>query len=183
MTVPVHGQPGTGIRFDWGLAGAAELGRVCAALVVVDVLSFTTSVEVAVSRGMRVHPFPWGEQAAEWFDTVKGVEWVSEKSRIRCEKCTQLRLEITALKAKQGGYDAFATTLSVSPHKDADLINRIGLHAATVSGVPFLEADYKQEGGFQRSIEMSREQDMYRQNYCGCVFSRLERKRYAKIKA
>ncbi|BCJ65315.1 hypothetical protein GCM10009779_19780 [Polymorphospora rubra] len=59
-------QPGSGARFDWGLAGAAELGRVCAALVVVDVLSFTTSVEVAVSRGMRVHPFPWNDQAAEY---------------------------------------------------------------------------------------------------------------------
>ncbi|MEU4565938.1 2-phosphosulfolactate phosphatase [Micromonospora sp. NPDC023956] len=66
MSAPVHTQPGTGARFDWGLAGAAELGRVCAALVVVDVLSFTTSVEVAVARGIRVHPFPWGEQAADY---------------------------------------------------------------------------------------------------------------------
>ncbi|WP_371686170.1 2-phosphosulfolactate phosphatase [Micromonospora sp. 15K316] len=62
----VYAQPGSGARFDWGLTGAAELGRVCAALVVVDVLSFTTAVEVAVSRGTRVHPFPWGEQAAEY---------------------------------------------------------------------------------------------------------------------
>jgi 2-phosphosulfolactate phosphatase len=60
---PPHGQPGAGARFDWGVAGAAELGRVCAALVVVDVLSFTTAVEVAVGRGVRVHPFPWDEQA------------------------------------------------------------------------------------------------------------------------
>lgn len=59
LAAAVHGQPGSGARFDWGLTGAAELGRVCAALVVVDVLSFTTSVEVAVARGMRVHPFPW----------------------------------------------------------------------------------------------------------------------------
>ncbi|MEV5693755.1 2-phosphosulfolactate phosphatase [Micromonospora globbae] len=66
MRAAVFAQPGSGARFDWGLTGAAELGRVCAALVVVDVLSFTTAVEVAVSRGMRVHPFPWGEQAAEY---------------------------------------------------------------------------------------------------------------------
>ena len=66
MVAAVHAQPGSGARFDWGLAGAAELGRVCAVLVVVDVLSFTTTVEVAVGRGMRVHPFPWGEQAAEY---------------------------------------------------------------------------------------------------------------------
>lgn len=59
-------QPGTGARFDWGLAGAAELGRVCGVLVVVDVLSFSTALDVAVGRGMRVHPFPWGEQAEEY---------------------------------------------------------------------------------------------------------------------
>ncbi len=71
--MPVHGQPGTGVRFDWGLSGAAELVRVCSVLVVVDVLSFTTSVEVAVSRGTRVHPFPWGAQAAEYAARVGAV--------------------------------------------------------------------------------------------------------------
>ncbi|MET7747287.1 2-phosphosulfolactate phosphatase [Micromonospora sp. NPDC005367] len=70
MAAAVFAQPGSGARFDWGLTGAAELGRVCAALVVVDVLSFTTAVEVAVSRGMRVHPFPWGEQAAEYASRI-----------------------------------------------------------------------------------------------------------------
>ncbi|ASW53069.1 2-phosphosulfolactate phosphatase [Plantactinospora sp. KBS50] len=73
MTVPVYGQPGTGVRFDWGLSGAAELGRVCSVLVIVDVLSFTTSAEVAVSRGMRVHPFPWGAQAADYAARVGAV--------------------------------------------------------------------------------------------------------------
>lgn len=72
-------QPGSGVRFDWGLAGAAELGRVCAVLVVVDVLSFTTSVEVAVGRGMRVHPFPWGEQAAEYARRVGAVAAVGRR--------------------------------------------------------------------------------------------------------
>ncbi|HEX6498635.1 MAG TPA: 2-phosphosulfolactate phosphatase [Micromonosporaceae bacterium] len=66
----VFAQPGAGVRFDWGPTGAAELSRVCAVLVVVDVLSFTTSVEVAVSRGARVHPFPWGEQAEEYAQRV-----------------------------------------------------------------------------------------------------------------
>ncbi|AEB42197.1 2-phosphosulfolactate phosphatase [Micromonospora maris] len=73
MAESVHAQSGSGARFDWGLAGAAELGRVCAVLVVVDVLSFTTTVEVAVGRGMRVHPFPWGEQAAEYARRVGAV--------------------------------------------------------------------------------------------------------------
>ncbi|MFX0593193.1 2-phosphosulfolactate phosphatase [Melissospora conviva] len=66
MTGPVHAQPGAGVRFEWGLAGAAELSRACAVLVVVDVLSFTTAVDIAVGRGMRVHPFPWGEQATDY---------------------------------------------------------------------------------------------------------------------
>jgi 2-phosphosulfolactate phosphatase len=65
-TDAVLAQPGTGVRFEWGLAGAAELGRVCAVLVVVDVLSFTTAVDVAVGRGIRVHPFPWGAQARDY---------------------------------------------------------------------------------------------------------------------
>lgn len=75
----VYTQPGSGARFDWGLTGAAELGRVCAALVVVDVLSFTTAVEVAVGRGMRVHPFPWGEQAAEYARRVGAVAAVGRR--------------------------------------------------------------------------------------------------------
>jgi 2-phosphosulfolactate phosphatase len=73
LVAAVQGQPGAGARFDWGLAGAAELGRVCAVLVVVDVLSFTTSVEVAVGRGMRVHPFPWGAQAADYAQRLGAV--------------------------------------------------------------------------------------------------------------
>ncbi|MDM4721914.1 2-phosphosulfolactate phosphatase [Micromonospora sp. WMMA1363] len=79
MAAAVHAQPGSGARFEWGLAGAAELGRVCAVLVVVDVLSFTTTVEVAVARGMRVHPFPWGEQAAEYAVRVGAVAAVGRQ--------------------------------------------------------------------------------------------------------
>ncbi|MGC5031439.1 2-phosphosulfolactate phosphatase [Micromonospora sp. DT229] len=78
-TGPDLTQSGAGARFDWGLAGAAELGRVCAALVVVDVLSFTTTVEVAVGRGMRVHPFPWGEQAAAYAHRVGAVSAVGRR--------------------------------------------------------------------------------------------------------
>lgn len=70
MTESVFTQPGAGVRFEWGLAGAAELSRVCAALVVVDVLSFTTSVNVAVERGFRVHPFPWNDQAEEYAQRI-----------------------------------------------------------------------------------------------------------------
>ncbi|TDB72685.1 2-phosphosulfolactate phosphatase [Micromonospora sp. KC723] len=79
MAAAVHLQPDSGARFDWGLTGAAELGRVCAVLVVVDVLSFTTTVEVAVGRGMRVHPFPWGEQAADYALRVGAVAAVGRR--------------------------------------------------------------------------------------------------------
>ncbi|TWJ24701.1 2-phosphosulfolactate phosphatase [Micromonospora endolithica] len=79
LAAAVHTQPGSGARFDWGLTGAAELGRVCAVLVVVDVLSFTTAVEVAVARGIRVHPFPWGEQAAAYARRVGAVAAVGRR--------------------------------------------------------------------------------------------------------
>jgi 2-phosphosulfolactate phosphatase len=77
---PVHAQPGSGARFDWGLAGATELGRVCDVLVVVDVLSFTTAVEVAVSRGVRVHPFPWGAQADAYAQRIGAVAAVGRRA-------------------------------------------------------------------------------------------------------
>jgi 2-phosphosulfolactate phosphatase len=77
---PVFAQPGVGVRFDWGLAGAAELGRVCAVLVVVDVLSFTTSVDVAVGRGMRVHPFPWGAQADDFARRMGAVAAIGRRA-------------------------------------------------------------------------------------------------------
>lgn len=70
MTEGVFSQPGSGARFDWGPAGAAELARVCSVLVVVDVLSFSTAVDIAVGRGMRVHPFPWSDQARAYADRI-----------------------------------------------------------------------------------------------------------------
>jgi 2-phosphosulfolactate phosphatase len=73
VTESVFAQPGAGARFDWGVAGAAELSRACSVLVVVDVLSFSTAVDVAVSRGIRVHPFPWDDQAAEYAQRIGAV--------------------------------------------------------------------------------------------------------------
>jgi 2-phosphosulfolactate phosphatase len=70
VTESIFAQPGAGARFDWGVAGAAELSRACAVLVVVDVLSFSTAVDIAVGRGIRVHPFPWDGQAAEYADRI-----------------------------------------------------------------------------------------------------------------
>lgn len=90
---------------------------------------------------------------------------------VRCEICFEMRLGQTACAAKEGRFDYFTTTLSVSPHKSAEAINRIGLDLAEEYGVKFLTSDFKKKDGYKRSIELSGEYGIYRQNYCGCEFS------------
>ena len=86
----------------------------------------------------------------------------------RCRACIELRLKETAARAREGGFDCFTTTLSVSPHKNAGLINSIGAVLASESGVEFLSADFKKHDGYKRSVELSRQYGLYRQSYCGC---------------
>ena len=90
----------------------------------------------------------------------------------RCEICFRLRLRETALLAAQRGDDYFTTTLSISPLKDAQLLNQIGLELSREVGVPWLPADFKKKNGYKRSCELSEQYGLYRQDYCGCVFSR-----------
>ncbi len=90
----------------------------------------------------------------------------------RCMRCFALRLERTAAAAKEHGFDLFGTTLTVSPLKNSDAINKIGFAAAEKYGVPYLPSDFKKRGGYLRSVELSREYGLYRQNYCGCVYSK-----------
>jgi len=89
----------------------------------------------------------------------------------RCSKCFYLRLEKTALMAKDKGFDIFGTTLSVSPHKNAALLNSIGSALQEKLGVSFLVADFKKKDGYKKSIELSKKYELYRQNYCGCKYS------------
>ncbi len=89
----------------------------------------------------------------------------------RCELCIKLRLEETAKKAKLDNFEYFTTSLSVSPHKNADFINKCGKELSEIYGVKFLCADFKKKEGYKRSIELSRKYNLYRQNYCGCEFS------------
>lgn len=89
----------------------------------------------------------------------------------RCEKCFRLRLERAAREAKAGGFDLFATTLTVSPHKNAPLINAIGLEEGEKAGVEFLPSDFKKRDGYLHSVRLSEKYALYRQNYCGCEFS------------
>ena len=111
-----------------------------------------------------------------WREAVRGLENEPEGGR-RCEACFRLRLNKTAQAAKEGGYDYFTTTLSISPLKDAQLLCRLGGELSQPSGVPYLYSDFKKKGGYQRSIELSRIYSLYRQDYCGCAFSRAERER------
>ena len=103
--------------------------------------------------------------------SVRGLEDEPEGGE-RCSVCFRLRLEETARRAKAGGYDFFATTLTVSPHKNYTLISQIGKEIADDYGIGFLDMDFKKKAGFQRSIELSKKFGLYRQNYCGCRFSR-----------
>lgn len=111
----------------------------------------------------------------DFFAAVKGLESEPEGGK-RCAECFKLRLEATAKKAKELGFDYFTTTLTISPLKNAALLNEIGFEMAEKYGVSWLPSDFKKREGYKRSIELSREYDLYRQNYCGCVFSKQNTK-------
>lgn len=106
-----------------------------------------------------------------WFSCTRGFEKEPEKGK-RCEICFRFRLEKAALKARELNYDSFATTLTLSPHKNARLINDIGRTCGEKFGIHYLESDFKKKDGFKKSTEISRELGFYRQQYCGCTFSR-----------
>ena len=107
----------------------------------------------------------------EFYQAVQGLEKEPEGGE-RCEKCYELRLREAARIAGEGGYDFFTTTLTISPLKPAGKLNEIGERIGREYGVAFLPSDFKKRNGYQRSIELSREYGLYRQNYCGCVYSR-----------
>ena len=104
---------------------------------------------------------------------VKGLESEPEGGT-RCTVCFRLRLEETAKRASELGYDWFCTTLTVSPHKDSDRLNQIGKALGERYGVPFLPSDFKKREGYKRSIQLSNEYGLYRQDYCGCLYSKSE---------
>lgn len=109
-----------------------------------------------------------------WFEAVQGHESDKEGGE-RCEICYRFRLEKTAELAAKNGYDLFTTTLSISPLKKAQKINEIGKKIAQAMELQFYEADFKKKDGFKISSQLSREQGLYRQDYCGCQFSRRGR--------
>ncbi len=144
----------------------AELYRLCS--------------EAPFCSGVDVVRDPAGADA--FFEAVRGLGGEPEGGS-RCEKCFRLRLERSAQYAKSNGYGLFATTLTVSPHKNAQLINSIGFETAQKYGVNYLPSDFKKRGGYQRSIVLSKEYGIYRQQYCGCVFSYISAEEQRKNSA
>lgn len=112
-------------------------------------------------------------QPADFLDAVKGHE-ADREGGARCAICFDQRLRYTARLCKAGGYDYFATTLTISPLKNAEVLNTIGERIAEELGVNYLCSDFKKKEGYKRSIELSRQYNLYRQNYCGCVYSKRE---------
>ena len=106
----------------------------------------------------------------EFAEAVEGYEQEPEGGA-RCSRCFRLRLEKTARAAKAGGFDYFGTTLTVSPLKNAALINEIGYELQDLYGVKYLPSDFKKRGGYYESVALSKQYGLYRQNYCGCVYS------------
>ncbi|MCD8036197.1 MAG: epoxyqueuosine reductase QueH [Clostridiales bacterium] len=112
-------------------------------------------------------------EPSEFFECAKGLEADKEGGK-RCLKCFELRLGEAAEIAKSIGADYVCTTLTISPLKNAENLNRIGAEQAEKMGIKWLPSDFKKRNGYKRSIELSREYNLFRQNYCGCVFSKHE---------
>ena len=110
----------------------------------------------------------------EFKKMAKGMEDLKEGG-LRCHKCYTLRLEKTAFVAKQNNFEYFGTTLTVSPYKNSQVLNQIGGYLSNLFGVKYLYSDFKKKEGYKRSIELSKEYNLYRQDYCGCIFSQREK--------
>ena len=111
-----------------------------------------------------------------WIALTSKFKEEPEKGR-RCDVCYASRLARTAARAAREGFDAFATVMSLSPWKKAAVMNRIGRQFAARYGIAFLEADFKKKDGFKKSVELSRAHGLYRQDYCGCIYSRAAARR------
>ena len=118
---------------------------------------------------------------SEFFDIARGSEELPEGDA-RCHRGYALRLEESARAAKEGGFDYFCTTLSISPYKNAEWLNTIGKEMSEKYGVGYLFSDFKKKNGYKRSCQLSEQYSLYRQDYCGCVFSKREAEKRRKEK-
>lgn len=134
--------------------------------------------ELSRMAGEMDREYAWGIHVLEgdyeperYLEAVKGLEHCEEGGE-RCRKCFELRLSKSAEYAAANGFDYFTTTLTISPLKNASMLNEIGEEMGARYGISFLPSDFKKKGGYQRSIELSKKYGLYRQDYCGCVFSK-----------
>ena len=109
----------------------------------------------------------------KFYEMAKGLENEPERGA-RCLKCYRMRLEESAAVAKENKFDYFTTTLSISPQKDSIVLNSIGKEISEKYDIPYLFSDFKKKGGYKRSIELSAQFHLYRQNFCGCIFSKMQ---------
>ncbi|MBQ8118854.1 MAG: epoxyqueuosine reductase QueH [Lachnospiraceae bacterium] len=127
-------------------------------------------------RGYPIRIIEGDYEPSRFYEMAKGYEDCPEGGE-RCFRCFDLRLRETALRAIEDAFDLFATTLTISPLKNAQKINEIGLAIGAEYGISWLPSDFKKKNGYKRSVELSAEYDLYRQDYCGCAFSKAERER------
>lgn len=137
-----------------------------------ELIRFTGMAEFA--RGICV--IDGGYAPEEFFTMSKGLENEPEKGK-RCYNCYDMRLKKTAEYAKKQNFDIFTTTLSISPHKNSTWINEIGNRLSGETGIDYLYSDFKKKNGYAHSIQLSKEYNLYRQDYCGCIFSKAEREK------
>ena len=126
--------------------------------------------------GLAINVIEEPYDAAPFLELAKGLEDQPERG-LRCQRCIEYRLRMAGAKAAQLGADYFSTTLTISPHKDCQFINQCGAATAEIVGVPYLFSDLKKHEGYKRSIELSHEYGLYRQDYCGCVYSKINREK------
>lgn len=131
---------------------------------------FIDAYNCTLSEDSRVKLIEGDYDPENYLMTVRGLEDEPENGA-RCTKCFEIRMRKTAEEAEKLGFDTFATTLSVSPHKNTERINKIGYELEKEFAPSFLDESFKKKDGFKRSTELSREYGLYRQNYCGCIFS------------
>ena len=136
--------------------------------------TFTESSQMGTGTKPQIQINIAEYEPEKFYEIAKGLETIPEGGE-RCFKCYRLRMEHAAKAAKEIGADYFTTTLSISPLKNAAKINEIGEELATIYGVEHLPSDFKKKEGYKRSIELSREYNLYRQNYCGCVYSKRDK--------
>jgi predicted adenine nucleotide alpha hydrolase (AANH) superfamily ATPase len=127
-------------------------------------------IEILKEKGIDISMLDCDYESEKFYNAAKGLENEREGGA-RCAVCFKLRLEETAKKAKELDFDIFGTTLTVSPHKNAEVINAIGLSLSQKHDIPYLESNFKKQDGYKRSVELSKENGIYRQAYCGCEFA------------